>query len=211
MSQTENPHHHHQEEDISESEGENEQPQSTEINDSSLIGSSLEELKAQILAMKQDTNQKMGKLQEKVQKLNAKRKKEKSRIKLLEKQLHESEKPKSSTNLVIKTATSTDDLSKSRPDVKVQVEPHDEEHHAVELHTKGHPEEKPAGGQENLPKLTPREVWTCTIGLCLAMLMAALDNTIVSTALPTIIADLNATEAQVLFYFFEKRTWLASP
>ncbi len=43
-------------------------------------------------------------------------------------------------------------------------------------------------------ELPTRRIWTIFSGLMLAMLLAALDQTIVSTALPTIVRDLGGAE-----------------
>ena len=43
-------------------------------------------------------------------------------------------------------------------------------------------------------QLSPRAIWTIFGGLMLAMLLAALDQTIVATALPTIVRDLGGAE-----------------
>jgi EmrB/QacA subfamily drug resistance transporter len=43
-------------------------------------------------------------------------------------------------------------------------------------------------------RLAPRQVWTIFSGLLLAMLLAALDSTIVATALPTIVGELGGLE-----------------
>jgi hypothetical protein len=40
------------------------------------------------------------------------------------------------------------------------------------------------------PALTQRQIWLLMIGLMTSMLLAALDQTIVGTALPTIVGDL---------------------
>jgi MFS family permease len=40
------------------------------------------------------------------------------------------------------------------------------------------------------PALSQRQIWVIFSGLMLGMLLASLDQTIVSTALPTIVADL---------------------
>ena len=39
-------------------------------------------------------------------------------------------------------------------------------------------------------QLSSRAIWTIFLGLMLALLLAALDQTIVATALPTIVGDL---------------------
>src|ERR1700710_2250616 len=44
------------------------------------------------------------------------------------------------------------------------------------------------------PRVSSERVWVIFIGLMLAMLLAALDQTIVATALPTIVADLGGAE-----------------
>ena len=66
-------------------------------------------------------------------------------------------------------------------------------------------DQPPQTTQPNIPpnldkkfvKLSKRQVWLCIIGLALALFLAALDNTILSTALPTISRELNATTAEV--------------
>lgn len=52
-------------------------------------------------------------------------------------------------------------------------------------------DEDPAAGRTGPDKeLRPRHVWIIFSGLMLGMLLASLDQTIVSTALPTIVPDL---------------------
>jgi len=59
-------------------------------------------------------------------------------------------------------------------------------------------EQAPAPADESLPEprrdLSQRAIWTIFGGLMLAMLLAALDQTIVATALPTIVSDLGGAE-----------------
>ena len=55
----------------------------------------------------------------------------------------------------------------------------------------------PPNLDKKIVKLSKKQVWLCIIGLALALFLAALDNTILSTALPTISRDLNATTTEV--------------
>jgi hypothetical protein len=73
---------------------------------------------------------------------------------------------------------------------------------AIELHERAEAHEKQTTvhadhKHNNPPELTQKQVWLMVIGLSLGMLVAALDNTIVGTALPTIVKELNGTSDEV--------------
>jgi len=52
----------------------------------------------------------------------------------------------------------------------------------------------PAGKGTTMPRLTHRQIMTVLVGLMMGMLVAALSQTIVATALPTIVGELGGQE-----------------
>jgi MFS family permease len=51
-----------------------------------------------------------------------------------------------------------------------------------------------ASGEQVMPELTHRQILTVVVGLMLGMLVAALSQTIVATALPTIVGELGGQD-----------------